>query len=515
MKSFLPHAGAVLLKAVFILLPAAVGLGASPLFDADADGVAELSAPAVLDTDNDGSFDPGPQAGGAMQDSLEFAMVWNSGSVLNNQWDAACGYFDDDSLLDILSHHWNPNELHVFESDGAGLYVHRWQQTEAQPPASYVSVTAGDPDDDGDVELLGGDASTLCRVVVFENLGNDTWGLPYSFNAASSERIRTVRVADTDRDDTNEIVVVTGNTDGGGVYIFEHTGGSGVHEYTLRYHYSTVSYLFQAETGDADNDGYPEILLGVGGMHGYPMNIRRIVYDPASHSYSHHLFESAVIGLPVSAIACNTDASGGNELVVGSSDAEVHIFKHTAGDTFQPLWQSNFAAGGNIIALGAGTFDGFPCPVVMAASFAGNVHGVTLGDTGYCVATGLNPGTGAAIRSVDVARDSREVLILAESAPSDFTSVWRRSDVQAVAETPVAPRARICVQPNPSRGSVTISLGSVRSAAVYDASGRLIAALKPGPVATWTGIDANGRSVTPGLYFIRARGAPAVAVTRY
>jgi len=506
---------AVSLKTVFVLLIAAAGLGANSRFDADADGVAELSALAIQDNDNDGSFDPGNPEGGAMQDSVEFAMVWNSGSVLNNQWDAACGFFDSDSLLDILGHHYNPNELHVFESDGAGGYLHRWQQTVSQPPASYVSVTAGDPDDDGDVELLGGDASTLCRVVVFENLGNDTWGLPYSFNAASSERIRTVRVADTDQDDTNEIVVVTGNTDGGAVYIFEHTGAPGVHNYTQRYRYPTVSYLFQAEIGDADNDGYPEVLLGVGGMHGYPMNIRRIVYDPASHSYAHHLFQSTVIGLPVSAIACNTDASGGNELVVGSSDAEVHVFKHTSGDTFQPLWASNFAAGGNIIALGAGAFDGFPSPMVMAASFAGNVHGITLCDTGYIVATELNPGTGAAIRSVDVAHDGREVLILAESAPSDFTSVWRRSDVQAVAETPATPWTQIRVQPNPSRGPVTVSTGSVRPAAVYDAGGRLVAMLKPGRVTTWSGTDASGHSVVPGLYFIRAAGAPAVAVVRY
>jgi hypothetical protein len=509
------RAGVFVLAAALGAPPAAAGPSEALRFDADGDGVADLSASAVSDIDNDGAFDPGIPACGGSQDSVEFAPAWNSGSVLNNQWDAACGYFDDDSLLDILGHHWNPNELHVFESDGAGGYTQRWQQTEAQPPASYVSVTAGDPDDDDEIELLGGDASTLCRVVVFENLGNDTWGQPYSFNAASNERIRTVRVADTDQDDTSEIIVITGNTDGGGVYIFEHTGAAGVHEYTLRYHYSTVSYLFQAEVGDADNDGYPEILLGVGGMHGYPMNIRRIVYDPASRSYSHRLFQSVVIGLPISALAGNTDASGGNELVVGSSDGEVHVFKHTSGDTFEQLWQSSFAAGGNIIALGEGAFTGYPCPVVAAASFAGNLHAFTWDQGGYRGVGELNPSTGAAIRSVDVARDGREALILAESAPSDFVSVWRRSDAQAVSEDPAEGRGRMRVRPNPSREPVSIELVGGRPAGVYDAGGRLVKRLRPGRATVWSGEDAAGRRVGPGLYFIRTAGAPAVAVVRY
>ncbi|MBM3315867.1 hypothetical protein FJY71_08550, partial [candidate division WOR-3 bacterium] len=88
-------------------------------FDVDGDGVADRVGVAMTDADNDGSFDrPGAAIlSGAPSDSVHFSLVWTSGSILNNQWDAHCGYLDGDSLLDLLGHHWNPNVLHVFEAD--------------------------------------------------------------------------------------------------------------------------------------------------------------------------------------------------------------------------------------------------------------------------------------------------------------------------------------------------------------------------------------------------------------
>jgi hypothetical protein len=472
-------------------------------FDLDGDGIAEPARGVLTDRDADGSFDPpGPPAAPVEDDdSLEFQPAWTSGTVLNNQWDATCGYLDHDSLLDIVGHHWNPNQLHVFEADGSGSYRHVWQQAESMPPASYVSVTAGDPDDDGVPEIIGADGSTLGKVVVFENLGNDTWGSPCVFSAARNERIRTVRVADTDQDDTNEIVVITGNTDGGGVYIFEHSGPAGTHSYALRHHYSTVSYLFQGEIGDADNDGYPEVLLGVGGMHGFPMYIRRIVYDPAGRSYSHKLFQSSVIGLHLSPIASDIDSSGNHELVVGSSGdpaGQLHAFKYVGDDSFQPLCSSGFATSGNLIAVQAGAFAGFARPVVCAAAFSGLVHCVVADQAVWRMVGSISPGTGAAIRSIDVARDVRDELILAESAPSDFASVYRRAGTQGIDRAAVQPvRPGLAVVPNPTPGTIRLSAPAGARFSVIDAAGRLVARL-PAGARVLSGLR-------PGVYLVRAR----------
>jgi hypothetical protein len=435
-----------------------------------------------------------------LSDSLSFTQVWTSGAVLNNQWDACCGYFDGDSLLDILGHHWNPNVLHVFESDGVGGYEHVWEQTESLPPGSYCTVTAGDPDDDGQTEILGGEVSTLGKVVLFENVADDSWAVPVVPIRLRNERIRTVRVADTNGNDTNEIVVVTGDASAGGkVVIYEHSGPPGVHAYRLLYEYTTVSYLFQAEVGDADNDGYPEVLLGVGGWHGFPMNIRRVVYDPGTRTYSHKMFTSTVIGLPVSPMAAQLDSSGSNLLLVGSSgeaNGYIHVFRYSGNDSFAPVWSTMTGTSGNVISTAVARFDGLASPVFFGAPFGGAVYGYTRDDSAFHGVALVNPGTGAAIRSIDAGYDIRDELILAESAPADYVSVYRR-DAVGVASAPVAPvvHRRLHVGPVPGRGAVQVRCSDKARLTILDPSGRVVADLGETRSAAWT---------LPGVFLCRA-----------
>ncbi len=482
--------------------------------DLDGDGIADRTGTALVDADHDGSFDaPFPPVPARdpqrPADSLEFSKVWDSGPILNNQWDACCGHFDGDTLLDLLGHTWSPNKLHVFESDGAGGYDHVWEQTESLPPGSYGAVTAGDPDDDGDVEILGGDVSTLGKVVLFENTGDDSWGEPHVLFQVR-DRLRDIFITDTNRNDTNEVVVVTGASGGGHVFIYEHSGPPGDHSYRLLYEYETVSYVFNGEVGDADNDGYPEVLLGIGGWHGFPMYIRRIVYDPGTRSYSHHMFESSVIGLHLSPMAADTDSSGSNELVVGSSGdcGQVHIFKHAGGDTFLPVWSSSMTTPGNVIAVGAGRFEDYPGAVVFAAPFDGAVYGHAWDDTAYHRVSYFDPGTGSAIRSVDVGADPDagsglcNQLLLAESGPADYASVYRREHpIGTAASPPAGVRPAVRVLPNPARGPARLEAGTPVSAArLYDAGGMLVRALVPGERPVWDLRDGNGDRVPAGVY---------------
>ncbi len=478
-------------------------------FDTDGDGVADWNATVLKDEDHDGSFDRASHPGttGQPSDTLLFTKAWDSGTILNNQWDACCGYFDDDSLLDILGHHWNPNMLHVFESDGTGGYNHVWQQAESLPPGSYVSVTAGDPDDDGDIEILGGECSSLGKVVLFENIGNDTWGNPVVPARLRGERIRVVRVADTNGNGKNEIIIIAGNTDGGGVYIFEHTGPPGVHTYTQIYHYSTVSYLFQGGVGDVDNDGFPEVLIGCGGWHGFPMYIRRIAYDSVAQSYSHRMFQSTVIGLHLAPMAADVDDSPGNELVVGSSgdpNGQVHVFKYTDNDSFQPVWSSGMTTNGNAIAVQAASFEGFDTRLFFAAPFAGAVYGFVQDGSGFRTVGYVNPGTGSAIRSIDAAHDTRDQLVLAESAPANYVSVYRRDPSQGMSALPRVPQPQaLTVHPNPCRGRVTVKASqAISRAEVYDCTGSRVAVLDVDETGTACWIPApNTRN---GIYLVRA-----------
>ena len=120
------------MKYRWLLLAAFVTLALGAAYDTDGDGVLDYRAGALRDDDCDGSLDFGlPGQAQPVSDSLEFGLAWTSGSELNNQWDASCGDFDHDGRLDIQGHHFNPTELHVFESDGAGGYQPVWQQTES------------------------------------------------------------------------------------------------------------------------------------------------------------------------------------------------------------------------------------------------------------------------------------------------------------------------------------------------------------------------------------------------
>lgn len=452
-------------------------------YDVDADGIADHVTSALEDRNCDGTFDrPGPALlSSGFSDSIRFTKIWDSDTILNNQWDADCGYFDRDSLLDLLGHHWSPNKLHVFESDGQGGYCHTWEQTESLPPGSYGALAHGDPDEDGEVELIGGDVSTLGKVVLFENVADDSWGEPHVLFTVR-ERLRAIRVDDTNGNDTAEIILVCGNTEGGKVLIYEHDGPPGAHSYRLVYEYSTVSYLFNGSVGDADNDGYPEILLGVGGWHGFPMYMRRIVFDPGSRTWSHHIYEHpSVIGLHLTPQVCDVDNSGGNELVVGSSgdpNGQFHVFKHVSGDTFGHLWTSTMSTEGNVVSIGAGRFTG-DYPVVFAAPFSGAIYGYVKDDTAFHGVSYF--ATGNVVRSIDACSDrlpgdsAIDQLVLSESGIDQIT-VWRPVPPQALDQPDRACRPRLSVSPNPTAGRLSISCDSrITRATLYDCAGRLVA----------------------------------------
>jgi hypothetical protein len=481
-----------------ILCLAALGQG----FDIDGDGTADWFGAPLKDENSDGRFDrPGellfPRTDWA--DSLRFIQVWTSGTILNNQWDADCGYLDDDPLLDILGHHWNPNQLHVFESDGSGGYEHVWVQTESIPPGSYVSVTHGDPDEDGDVEIIGGECSTLGKVILFENTGDDSWGEPHVLFRLRNERIRTVRVDDTNGNDTAEIIVFTGDVDGGKVHIFEHSGAPGEHTYTEIYTYETVSYVFQGSIGDSDNDGRPECLLGIGGWGGFPMYIRRIVFDPDS-GYVHRMFQARDTGLHANPFSVDTDSSGEFEHIVGSC-GRLYVFEYTGNNTFSTVWYADVGSTENLIAGCAGAFPEYDNPVIFACPFSGEVYAWTRDDTAFHQVTRFIP-SGSPIRSIDACADylgdgQENQILLAESGPADYASVWRDPPT-AVKDQLSSPKSETHLPTVISGGGLRLQPTANRSqltAALHDPSGRLVMRLQPG--------DNDVGHVAPGVYFVR------------
>jgi hypothetical protein len=255
----------------------------------------------------------------------------------------------------------------------------------------------------------------------------------------------------------------------------------------MLYEYTTVSYLYNGEVGDADNDGIPEMLLGIGGMHGYPMYIRRLVYDPVAQSYSHHMYESPdVVGLDLAPYAADIDTNGRNELIVGSSgetNGQVHVFKHTAGDTFERLWTSQMTTSGNAIAVGAGRFAGRPQPCFFAAPFGGAVYGFAADDTAFHAVSYF--AASGPVRSLDVCRDDISgtpchQLLICENT-SEQAVVWRVRPQSALTASGFQIQdSRFQIAPNPLRSGLLATchlpsaLCNLTSASLYDALGRNI-----------------------------------------
>jgi len=363
--------------------------------DLDGDGRADLQL-AASDENDDGTFDdvfdasfdgifdgfsapPGTNAVPASP--LEFELSWDSGSALNNVWHMAVYDFDGDGSKNILSMVFSPSkQLYLYENTADDTFELSWVSPAPGPPGAFVTVTGGDSDSDGYSEIIGGETSTLNQVLLYEAAGVDTFEFrdidvsePDFTGNLSMDR---VLVADTDGDSIMEIIFDTGSVGGGKVFIYEQDGPVGQNTYTKVYEYDTVSYLFDLAVGDSDNDGNQEIILGVGGMGGFPLHLRRLEYNPVLETYEHKMVEPGVTGLPLAPSVEDVDGDGLNEIVMGTTltgGGGIYIFEATADDEYTWIYESPFPLNGNVLTTTVGPLTDAAYPGIVAGSFGGEL----------------------------------------------------------------------------------------------------------------------------------------------
>lgn len=268
----------------------------------------------------------------------------------------------------------------LYGASAAAAYPEVWNSGAVSPAGFYVALAFGDTDGDGLGEIWGGTYSTRGKVLVFEEGGD---GFAYLHDEVAeadysgNRRIKRVLIGDTDQDGREEVIVVTGgsNPTDGLVSIWEHTGAPGENVYTRVYEYTTYTYLYQAALGDADNDGYPEVVLGMGGYGGYPLSIRRIEYDPGAETWVHRPYTSSVTGLALAPHVADLDGDGENELAYGSSDGagRVVIFENTGPNTFAARFVSSEPLSGNVVSLASHPVGWPAVPALAAGSHDGDL----------------------------------------------------------------------------------------------------------------------------------------------
>jgi hypothetical protein len=331
---------------------------------------------------------------------------------------------------------------------------------------------------------------------------------------SGNQRLCNVLAADTDLDGWLEVIVVAGGSSPpeGLVAIWEHSGTVGENAYTRVYSYTTDSHVFSGALGDSDNDGLPEVLLGFDGFDGFPLNIRRIEFDPGLGTWVHRQFTTSILGLPVVAHVADLDEDGLPELAYGSSGF-VAIFENTGPNAYVRHSVTEEPLSGRVISLTSRVLSVPGTPTIAAGSSEGDLALWSYDpQRDQFHQTYQEPDQAGAIVGValdDDGNDQFEELVTAVGDLDQIRVSRRYIPVAAPAGHAPEPIPALTAAPNPLADWTRLQVGRPDAQfTIYDASGRTVRRLKgSGLAATWDARDESGRQVPRGVYWVLADGA--------
>lgn len=318
-----------------------------------------------------------------------FIPVFNSGTALDLIWDSTTGDLDGDVHRDILVTTQIPyRSMTVYEHTADNAYQQVYITPSEGNIGAYTTVATGDTDDDGMPELIGGMAGTLGRVYLYENTGDNNF-VKREINISEphltgSFGFQKVMVGDTDLDGQKEIVFLISSSSGDGsdLYIYEHSGNVGENVYQKIYQYHSLSYLYDFTIGDSDNDGFNEIIFGIGGFGMTEPYIQRLEYFPLvtpQHPDPYYFrivpSQTGMNGLLAAPTVADLDGDNANELVFGGTSNNggcVYVFESPANDQFSMVYHSDGITG-NVISTTTGPVRGSTYPAIVSGSFEGKL----------------------------------------------------------------------------------------------------------------------------------------------
>ncbi len=360
------------------------------LGDADHDGLFELFTAEQPTVERDVPPPPPRRAFGAGPGSeclcADRGIIWDSADQLDNVWATALGDFDGDGLGEVLTVDWPAPTMRLYETVGDNALALTFETPpDAAPPGAFVTVTWGDSDNDGALEILGGETSTLNKVLLYEAVDDNQFEQRVinisEPDPTGVQSMGQVRIADTDQDGRQEIIFDTSSSVVGStseLFIYEHSGIPGDHTYTKVYTYTTISYLFNWTVGDADNDGALDIVLGFGGVAGFPVTLRWLE-NTGDNTYEHKTIEPGHIGLALAPTVADVDGDGLNEVVfagmVEDLTGGVMVYEAVGNDQFVTTYTRGGMTGNGISSAAAQAHCGART-VILAGSSDGEIMGV-------------------------------------------------------------------------------------------------------------------------------------------
>ena len=345
--------------------------------------------------------------------SMNFSLYWSSSSgAFTNCWDGAVGYFDGDTLLDAAGYTFNPNKFYIWEQvpSNPDSFAVVAEFTKAES-GGYGPIVFGDTDGDGKIELITADFSTLTRIYIYENDGDNT----YVDKATQSvlthtndgETAQALFIGDMNKNAKKEIICMRGSSSptSGMVRIWEQTGVVGSNTYSNIYNYTTVTYLFgKGGFGDSNNNGWDEVLLTFGGLPVFNTFIRKIEYDSVSASFQHYMFEAPSIGFPTSYKVADINNDGMKELIStnnSNNSAASYIYRSNGQNSYVKL-DSIFenADNNSMMSSDIKVLTGYTFPHIVYGSFNARTYIYSYNGTSFTKEYENTTFPGSAIRRV-------------------------------------------------------------------------------------------------------------------
>jgi hypothetical protein len=487
------------------------------LFDYNGDGIVDNSNIPLFNFKN-------PNTDIKTTNLLNFYQYWiSTAGAFSNCWDGAIGNFDNDTLLDVAGYTFNPNKFYIWEQVAAKpdsfALVYEYTKTDA---GGFGPIVFGDTDNDGLIEIILADLSTMTRIFIFENTGDNTYENKNTQSTLThtndGETGRYLYIADLNKNGKKEIVCGRGSTSGGMIRIWEQNGVQGQHTYTNIYSYTTSTYIFsQGGLGDSDNNGYDEIFVTYGGAAIYNTYIRRIQFDSATASFVHLMYQSSAVGMPASYRVADVNNDGIKELIAtqnSNSKAALYIHKYNGNNTYTIL-DSVFETSdnNNLLTQDIKILQGDAYPSVITGSYNGRVYIYKYNGSTYSKTFEKLDYPGAAIRRVYWTTlsgvDAYFNTWSSSSSDGLFYLLKRQQEVGITNQNEIINEFRLrSIYPNPFNPSTNIKYYIVNSSYVtikiYDILGKEVSTLVNGNLkagayeSKW-----NAVNVPSGIYFCR------------
>ena len=272
---------------------------------------------------------------------------WDSGLLMNSDAGVAISLAHDNPWI---VHGGDAGILVAWEVTSSSNHALAWDSTAANnggsglyslPGTKALGVAIGNIDSDPALEVLVGSGSG--QVFAFDGV---TRALDWTSPVLDKLPI-SIGVADLDGDGEMEIAVSTGNPgevrladsgEGaeGSLYIFDRSGP----DFAQTFRSDNIDQAMGLAISELDGSNYPEIGLAtgfveasLGGATDYVGHVRVFGYDGSDYDEE---WSSGDLGAPVRGIAAgDPNDDGQNELVVGTYDGDVLVFRHSGANYVQ------------------------------------------------------------------------------------------------------------------------------------------------------------------------------------